>query len=323
MQRRHAALVLATLLITALTLGAAELLVRATRPNPRVQVLRPESFAIELVDGEPLWTLPGPYADALRNEACSGDLHVWIAADSTLYVLGPGEAGLHPVPDEPALHAASALLQQRLSTPERAVCVHNLSVPAYGPAQQLRAVQRAAADHRLDLLIFGVWKPDNRFTRVGESWYPFTQYEADTQGFPRPLGLTLPASLHRALLPRSRLYELGLLALGTPDDDDYRIDAYEQAMDWSRAHAVPTVLVELPSLSTPFEEQARARPPHGYPRVQAAAEARGVPYVVLAAELTDHQPESLRTDRCCHYNAHGHEVIAERLAELTTPHLPP
>jgi hypothetical protein len=318
---RPSPVVAATTALLATLLGA-EALLRTVEPNPRVQVIRPERFEIEVVGGVPLWTLPGDHGLGLRNEACEGDVHIVLAADSTLYVLGPGEGGRVPLPDDPLAASVGRQLQARLDRPDRRACVHNVSMPAYGPAQQQLAVERVLARHPAALVVFGVFKPDNTFTRVGESWYPFTQYETDAAGFPRPLGLALPTAVHEALLPRSRLYEYSLLALGTPDDDAYPIGAYEQFIDWSLTRRQPALLLEMPRLSMPFDELLARRPPEGHPRIEAIARARHFPYAVLAAHLQAHRPEELRTDTCCHYNADGHAVIASVLADLLAPMLP-
>lgn len=54
----------------------------------------------------------------------------------------------------------------------------------------------------------------------------------------------------------------------------------------------------------------------GYPQLQAAGEqlrAQGIHFVDLTNIFQDH-PEPLYTDTCCHFNAAGHEIVAQHVA---------
>lgn len=286
----------------------AEGLVRVVRPTPRVQVVR-SGNGVELVKvrGVPSWRSNEPFPgfwgkDCLtqRPEA----LVVGIFGDSVPYSTGPVAAP-----------PFSVLLQERLG---EGWCVVNASEPAFHGVQQLAAFEEHLGTHRLDLAVWGQWKADGVFLEVDDAAMEVSQLLRGEDGLPLPPA-PVGAEAHAWLFQRSELWRYGTFAVA-PTRRMVRMDpvvhemqaAYAAFIDQVAAGPTEGLVLLFPSLDAPLPEVlARPRVEPALAREYAAQ--RGVPWIDVGELLLDQDVEAVRADRCCHYNPHGHVVIAERL----------
>ena len=107
-------------------------------------------------------------------------------------------------------------------------------------------------------------------------------------------------------------------------DNDIKVSTYmadvnskelQEALALAAAHEMTLVVVYMPTLSQPFAESA-AHPLASYGPARHAFAAVDAVQVDAAALLTDASYEALRLDPCCHYNAAGMALLAERLVDV-------
>jgi hypothetical protein len=72
------------------------------------------------------------------------------------------------------------------------------------------------------------------------------------------------------------------------------------------------VLVFCPPLNGPLAAAA-VNPPPEYKEIMAWADGNDVAFIWLAETLQEYDVAAIRLDECCHFNATGHELLADAL----------
>lgn len=296
-------------LAAALFLGTAECSARFV--PPRAQVIADDLPGLVVRDGQPFWSVPGEFTDLLTNTACATTAahDVLFVGDSVLYVTGDDRL---PMPEA---ERAAANFSRRLQAAHPDWCVRNPSQPGWQPVQQLFAVDDALAVHTPDLVVLGVWKDDRRFHAAAGRWFDLTPYTVDGAGLPFIPGLPLPAQVAGPLFAHSALYRALTLTLGGTVAREVDARSLLDAARRLRARGVPVALLEATRLDGPLD---KARRPPWMPKMEADAEAEGIPYLRLAELLAGQDVATLRIDTCCHYDFAGHTAIADALDPILT-----
>lgn len=309
---------LATLGVVVLaTVLLSELAVRVLRVPPRRVLIDAAHYGpFTEVDGLPLWADRGggPERVAILEDAgCD--------REEAFRVLLVGDSIFNGV-ELPPEQVASVRLKRRLEARGAGVraCVVNLAVPGFSLRQGM--VRAVGALDALDphVVVLEVWGgAPVRPVRIGERVILAHGLRLYEDGFPNPY--RLPGPLNRALLHRSRLYEL--LVLAAPDDcPECRVDLadFEPVLDAFLAEVragggdVVTVMPAL--LSDPFSDQHRVvRNNRGWEAWIAEAGVRNVRLWEAWAAL---DPAALAFDDV-HLDADGHEALADTLDLLVAP----
>lgn len=288
--------------VASVVLGTVAALVLAegyarVRDLPRIQQV--DLAAAELVDGVPLW-----HSDPVRENPDCTDPSVVLFGSSILY--GSGLSA-----DE----ALGAKLEALLDG-----CVQNHAQPAYTFQNQRVVAERVLRDVHPEVVFFEVWRNSlNHFVIVGDTAYNFGSLAVDTEGLPNPFGLD-PA-LGRSLFERSGLYRMLAVTRGGHSEEEDDWTAMVSGPGGAIAEQVQGRLVWLlmPRLDRPFAESVGE-----YPVVADTAPGE---VVDIARLLVDEDVAALRADTCCHFNAAGHQVLAETLARVVasgdSPGAPP
>ncbi len=315
------------------TLVVAEGLVRALGVPPRVQVVRAAARPELTWHGDvPLWP-----------RAAAAPRHHWDCLEQrpdAPVVLVLGDSILAGVFIEPE-RVWSRLVEQGWSEGEPP-CLLNLAEAGYSLQNEVLSAELAAERVSPDHLIVELWRNAGwDYTRVGDTAYRFRGLQRSADGTPNPLGL--PGTLHRSLLPRSRLYELTTLAVAPslpekPERGLYRqtlLRRLEDLQHLADQHDASMLFVGVPELDRPFAQHAEERiawsakqADQGDVLARTWARERGHGVVeldeLLAAAGQDH--EAIRLDACCHYNEVGQGAVARALTpaieHLVTPREP-
>ncbi len=325
---RRSAAVVASL---ALFAGTAELAVRLLDPTARVQVIRHDTLAWQMVHGAPQWSVMPTFAPILEGRECQDDRsarQVALIGDSVLQVSDQDPHALG-VPGDTRTRLASHMalkLQDALNAagPQR-WCVRDLAQSGYLPYQFHAALQTAHARAPVDVVVLEVFKEDGRYTPIGQDLYNLQGWRRTAAGSPNPWGW-VPDPLQDTLFRRSAAWAYASLAWGGPDpttpDPQGSLDgAYRETVDWSRVHGLDVLLLQVPMLDIPFAQSAEAGAGE-WASLESDAAARGVGVLRLAEALKDQDVTQLRMDTCCHYGPAGHAAIARVLADALLARLP-
>jgi hypothetical protein len=289
--------------------GVAEVAVLVLRPTPRVQVVRrSEVVSLDDIHGVPVWRSRWPEVAAHGcDDAPASAFRVLMVGSSILR--GSGVEGHETV---------TTLLQARFPAAE--VCVDNVSEPAFTAPQKRMAALARIRDAPPDLVIFEVWhNDDGTWVLLGDDAISVGALRVGSDGLPT-LGPT--GSAHRALLRGSALYRFLTLTLAEDPARQRDLGARWARMlprevgpvvEAARAVGADVELWVMPPLDRSFRASLAA-PGADYGAVWAWAEAEGVPWVRVAELFGDRDPEAVRVDPCCHYNAAGHAVLADAMA---------
>jgi hypothetical protein len=275
--------------------------VRVTKPDARTQIIAPQpELEIWALGETRVWRGEG----GLEREArgCQASDRVLVLGSSILYGAGV---------------EADQTWSSKLALP--GTCVHNLSGSGYGVEAKLARLEAELPELSPRLVVWEVWANDaNRFIWVGSRGYSLNpSIPLDARGVPNAWGL--PPVLNEGLFRASRAYELlTLTGIEPSDGQPDLLGPLERVREGVEQAGAELLLVFPPTLDKPLS--ASVEEPTDFQRkVQPWAQQRGLRTLALAELLADQDHEAIRLDPCCHYNAGGHAVLAERLA----PHLAP
>jgi lysophospholipase L1-like esterase len=310
------------LLLTALAFVAiGEATFRWLRVEPRVVTIRttrPELDVRELA-GRPVWMeRESPMMTDVLTEgrrihlACKDQpgRRVMLLGDSIFFGSGlPPEHGLGP------------LLEAALQRQDPAWCVTSFAQPGATLHPQLAFFETFLEPLAPEIVVFEIWYGSPSIpTRLGDRIYYAEAFEHDALGYPTfAFGVSGP--WHRALFERSRLWNYLTFAVAPQCEGSACIPDFPKMITTQLAPAVATVrargaapmIVIATPLDRPLPEIAADPPPWFAPVVTWAAEQQ-VPLVRLEQLLVDQDVEAIRLDPCCHFNARGMQLVAERLA---------
>lgn len=300
-------------LSSVILLGTAEIVVRLVDPRPRIQIFDERALPMTVHDGLPFWRLEPENATLYEDFDCAGPgrRQVVLSGDSVFFLV-PGLKAEDNV--------VSVIRRALADLPD--VCVHNVSQPGYGVPHQLVAAAEADARLGTDVLVMQVYKRDADFRQIGHRWYDVGPYERDAAGLPRlpGVGEHLPAWWSQTLFEGSALWRYVVLTFGEEAPESG--EAYHEVLARAVAAGKPVIFVETPPMDQPFAVTYADRAAWKL-RLQAAAEAAGMRYLVLSAMWRDQRPEDVASDTCCHLAAAGHAQLGEALAAQLREVLPP
>jgi len=311
---RRATLPLKLALVLAATLAGllvAEGLARWIGPEPGYGRLFSLGEApTRVVDGVTLWSEARPRAgDEDVARAAAGDgVTVLGLGDSIMYGVGLG-------PEETYLERARRALVEGGASIE----ILNLAVPGYN-TQQEDAVHKELGDRlRPDVVLLHYWDDDGRTYRVAGGYVvDIGDMSADGRLVVR--ALPLPAALNDFLLVHSRLYELLTRWAVERDRRAAPSDFGRVAPALSDLNRRVTAAGgKLVVLASPQLDGARPRPSGDLPLLRRLGAAEGFAVVDLSEWLPDVDSAAIRFDHC-HFNAEGHRLLGERLAEYLRSH---
>jgi hypothetical protein len=293
-------------LSAALFLVTAEVAVRWIAPTPRVQVIRADQVvSMEQVDGVPVWHLASPEVarDACANAPEGAKRAVFIGSS---ILRGSGVQG----PE-----VFSERLRARL--PPGSWCVDNLAEPAFTAPQKAVVALRALDGPRPpDLLVWEVWENDpGQWRWLGDRAVNLRHHVVDPGTGAPEWGFVRGVWADR-LFRSSELWRYAVLTLATRDPDMAALMEASLERDLApvvaRAREVGTEvqLAIFPDLSRSFAASA-SKPLPAYKPVWPFAEAHGLTWLRVDLALQDQDVAALRLDTCCHYNAAGHEALAD------------
>lgn len=299
-----------------LGVGVAEAYLRANPPKLRMQVFR-DGHNVRIVSTEhgPYWVPENRDNERTKTGCPGGDGSTTVALAGSSILFGSGLKN-----DESTGPVLRTALQQR---GESDPCVLNYAVPGttWGPQYARVATELPA---QVDVLVWEVWQNSvHDFVQLGDTVYNFGQLSPGPGLVPDPWGL---GSLNRTLLGTSRIYELAALtsAPQQPSQNvalvwaDFVDDAFPRMQALADSRGAELVLVTCPFLDKPFAEQAQFLDRAYGPMVQAAQDA-DVRVLQLDRAFGDVEPEAIRHDPCCHYNADGMKLVGSLLADVIRP----
>mgnify|MGYP002633285164 CR=1 FL=1 len=298
---RAVAWFLASLLIFGLT---CELIVRNMRPNPKFQIVRDTYTRHRLyeVEGIPIWK--DADTEPRWNTACVAAnpeaRPLLVYGSSILY-----GAGLK------AEEAFTSALQRHFGTTR---CVMNFA--QQGSSMQTkyaRALETLPKYPGSDILM-EIWHGDrSEYVMLGNSAFGLRDIRVDKAGYPDPF--RVPAPLNGLLFRSSRTYEYAALAMSTPAFKDRMEDHVLPRLDAILEMAVKYDSTLSLVFAVPLQENPMplAAETPGYAAIIAWADAHAVPWSGLGELLADQDVLDIRMDPCCHFNAHGQSIIAERV----------
>ncbi len=286
---------LALLVGAALACVAGEVAARALALEPRLQVVRGSEVALDTRFGAPTW-LPRQAVER-RNEACQGR-HLVVLGSSILY-----GSGLD----------AGDVFSAHLDVP--GLCVHNLAASGFDMGAKLAAL--AAWEQPVDEVWLEVWDADpSPYTPIGDDvWRLPLGTRVDDHGVPDAFGLPFNTWLFR----HSHLFQVAT-ASTVP------VEPVSVESAWSRAEDLavdalrgrPATVLVAPRLDRPFDASVQDVERAWATAAERIGERSGARVVDLAQQLVDLDHLELRADPCCHFNAAGHRVLAERLGMLAS-----
>jgi len=302
-------------------LGAGEILIRWINPRPPVQVIRSDkvSFgAVPSADGTPVWHMLGD-----REHYSCAALHperdrIMIFGDSIAF-----GSGAEPEPAFPAL------LEQRLNTqyPVPGFCVMNFATPGFGFDQSWAIAQQEIPRWKPKLVFWEIWGEGVRYVMLGKDAYSLAVYVKDRNGY--PFLSFVPEALNWRLFLHSRMYQFAVLRWGATrnelspaEDTAFLRSNYAKLTDFTRAHDVRLAIFFPSPLDRPFKQSIwNSKPQWMWEHVYDQFSARDVSVYDLPSELADQDFEELRADPCCHFNAQGHRVLAQRFEPIVANEL--
>lgn len=267
---------------------------------------------VRIVDGVALWQVSDPRA---RPE----DIARAAATHEAFVVLGLGDSimyGMALSKDETYLEWMRRALAGRTTRP---IEVLNLAVSGYNTAQE-DAVHRELGDRlKPQLVLLHYWSDDSRLYRA-IGGYVVEVGDISPDGRLVARALPVSPSINDFLLVHSRLYQLLTHAAIT----------YQRRLagnDWSRVAGPLVALNErvrraggrLVVLASPDLGGDAVRPSSELPLLRELAANHQFEVIDLATWLGGIPAAEIRLDGC-HFNANGHRLIGQQIAEYVLAH---
>ena len=298
---------------TVLAILAAEVVARIIGLRGEYgQLVSLDGVPTRTVDGVVLWTDKFPRYD-------DEDLRRASNHRAAFTILGLGDSIMYGVENskqQTYLEQTRRTLAAR--SPQR-VEILNLATPGYNTIQENAAYKEIADRIQPDLVLVHYWQNDIRQYRVvGGYVVDFGDISADGRLVVR--ALPLPPEISDFLLLHSRLYDLLTHVVLT-----YKRST--QPNDWT---AVSKPLSEIQErvqraggrllvLASPQMLAHSPEPTSDFQLLQDFASTRGIEVIDLSAWLRDFNSKDISFDGS-HFNAKGHQVVGERLAEYLLQH---
>ena len=299
-----------------LCFAIGEISIRFLNPKPPVQFIRNKgSLHLYEQNGSPVWVEQD--GNPIRFRPCIGskdsnEIRVAIFGSSIFYGSGV-----------PPKENFSLSLEKKLSeTWNRPVCIVNYAQPGYGHQNKFAVAVHEIPKFKPHLVIWEVWLNDtSRYVLLGDTAYNTDKLITQEDGYPSLLGFS--GGFNQWLLSVSKLYEFAAFTLNEDKNRGRVGDLWKEFAEEHTRELVQFVkeqgaelwVANCPPLHTPFETQ-RKTPQREYVPVESVLEELSVPFIRLRDEFGEKTIEDVRIDTCCHYNAEGHRLIAERFSEI-------
>jgi lysophospholipase L1-like esterase len=291
----------------------AEVLARVLGINPGYgRLLALGDTPMRTVGGVVLWQDHDPRAgeDDIARAASDRDAFTILGlGDSIMYGVGQPK-------DHTYLEQARQKLAQR--SPRR-VDVVNLAVPGFNTAQE-NAVHLELGDRlQPNLVLLHYWSDDARWYRV-VGGYVVDVGDMSADGRLVVRALPIPPALNDFLLVHSRLYEILTQAV-------LAYDRRATVADWSRISTPLLALHDrvkraggrLVVLASPDLEGEASRPNNDLPSLRRLGAEHGFEVIDVNEWLQGADVAAVRMDGC-HFNAEGHRIVGEHLADYLLAH---
>ena len=269
--------------------------------------------AIRTVDGVPLWQHQNPRAGP-------EDIARAAAAHDAFTVLGLGDSIMYGVllaKEQTYLEQMRRALAGRVA---RRIEVVNLAVPGYNTLQE-DAVDRELGDRLSpNLVLLHYWSDDGRLYRAVGGYVLDLGWHTSPDGHLTLRAIPLSPSINDFLLLHSHLYQLLTHVLISHDrrlasDEWSRVAEPLVALNERVRHAGGRLVV----LASPNLAADAIRANQELPLLRQLAAEHGFEVVDLGAWLDGVPAATIRQDEC-HFNAEGHRLIGEHLAEYLLGH---
>lgn len=277
-----------------------ELGLRVASPTPRVQAIRADQVtSFDVVDGVPFWSAPKPEVD----HVCATDPRPRAVFVGSSILRGAG------------LDRKEDVFTSRLQTLAPGWCIDNVAEPAFtGPQKSIAAMRALAVEPPPARLYWEVWDndPARWWVAEGVAWNLLHHPDAPGMG-------PIRGELARLWFGHSALWRNVVLAWGARPGGDAESFAagldrdLAPVADAAHQRGVEVVLVVATPLDRPFAESV-VQPNPMLASLWPFAQARGLRWIRLALALESEDVEAVRLDPCCHFNAAGHGLLADRFA---------
>ena len=307
---------LSILLGVSLCLIVAEVAIRALNPVPPVQFIRNlGDLSLTELNGAPVWQEksdnPIRVRPCLENGA-EDQIKVAIFGSSIFYGSG--------VPPEDNF---SIELEQRLAAHwGKPVCVVNYAQPGFAHQNKIAVAKEEIPKLKPDIVLWEIWLNDSgKYIFLDGTAYNVSKLILNEDGFPALFGIS--GHLNRWLLSNSKLYEFAAFTLNenTQMERDSVIwerlaqTAFSEIIELTKTNNAELMFAFCPPLHTPFPVQ-KERPQREYIPVAKELDIAQTPYVFLLNLFGSQTIEDVRIDSCCHYNAQGHDTLADAFSRL-------
>ena len=304
-------LILASIVVALVVTEAITRLVGVQARFGRLLFVR--GVATRVVDGVPMWATRDPRYDAedLHRAAADRDGFKIVAlGDSILY-------GVSLAKDETYLEQARHVLASRT---RRTVDILNLAVPGYNTMQEAVAYKEIENQIRPNVVIVHYWVDDAHQYRVVGGYVVDVGSISEEGGRLVVRAIPLPSRLNDLLLVHSRLYDM----LNQVVVAMHHTDLPE---DWTRVSGPLADLQErteraggrLLVLASPELTDTTPKPVADLDRLQEFAASRGIEVIDVAQWVAGVSSKAIAMD-ACHFNAAGHRIIGEHLADYLLQH---
>ncbi len=195
-------------------------------------------------------------------------------------------------------------------------CVDNFAQPGFGVEQLWAVAREQVPETRPSVLVWELWDPQKHYSVVGDTAFDERNRATDARGV--PVLPYVPEAAGDLLFRWSWGYQYAALALAPvlpPSSAD------RERIAWICGTVLPDVVrvaglaktrvVMLAAARLGLPLDTPAEPDMG--AVIACAERQGIEVLSIAELLADQRVEDIRLDTCCHLNARGHALLAERL----------
>jgi len=302
------------LISIAVSIVAAEVITRVMGFQPkfgRLPFVR--GVATRVVDGVPMWAERDPRYDVedLHRAAADHDGFKIVAlGDSILY-------GVSLAKQETYVEQARRVLASRT---KRNVDILNLAVPGYNTMQEAVAYREIENQIRPNLVIVHYGVDDAHQYRVVGGYVVDVGSISEEGGRLVLRAIPLPSRLNDFLLVHSRLYDiLNQVAVA--------MDHADLPEDWTRVSGPLADLQErtqraggrLLVLATSELTDAVPKPLADLDRLQKFAGSRGIEVIDVTQWVAGVSSKTIALDGC-HFNAAGHRIIGEHLADYLLQH---
>jgi hypothetical protein len=296
---------------------AAEALSRVMGLQPKFGPLFPiEGMPPRTVDGVVLWSIKAPRYDGSDIQKAANDR-------AAFKIVGLGDSIMYGVSQPKENTYLEQLRRLLASRSKRTVAILNLAIPGYNTIQESAVYKEIDGQIKPDLVIVHFWEDDTRQNRVAGG-YVFDTDDISDDGRLLVRALPLPGQLSDFLLVHSRVYDL-LTQVVVAHERNAKPN--DQSSDWTRACTALTDIHEriqraggrMIVMASPELQGASPQPNSMLSALRQYAVPRGIEVIDLSEWLRGVDAREIRMDGC-HFNAAGHRLVGERLAEYLLQH---